>query len=150
MWPDGIVVAPPVLNQHLCLAKCREDLPIQEFVSEFRVQALAVAILPWTSRLDIERPDADPAQPLPHADRDELGTVVGANVLRWAVGDEEIGQTVEHVVGSKPSGNHDRQAPARELVEHHEHAEGATVLCPILDEVIGPNVVRPLRSQTDA
>ena len=36
------------------------------------------------------------------------------------------------------------------IVEHDEHAEGATVLCPILDEVIGPDVVRPLGSQTDA
>ena len=36
------------------------------------------------------------------------------------VRDEEIGQTVEHVVGSEPSRNDDRQAPARELVEHHE------------------------------
>jgi hypothetical protein len=48
------------------------------------------------SRLDVERLDADPAEPVAHVCRDE-------------------GQAVEHVVGSKPSGNDDRQAPAREL-----------------------------------
>jgi hypothetical protein len=40
------------------------------------------------------------------------------------------------------SANDDRQAPARELVEHNEHAKGATILSPILDEVVGPDAVR--------
>jgi len=71
-------------------------------------------------------------------------------MLRRTVSDEELGQTVEHVVGSETSRNADSQAPPRELVEHDEHAERATVLCPILDEVIGPDVVWPLGSQTDA
>jgi len=66
------------------------------------------------------------------------------------MGNEEIGQAVEHVVGSKPSSNDDRQAPPRELVEHDEHADGASVLCAILDEVVGPDVVRTLRSETNA
>lgn|SRR5205085_3849974 len=71
-------------------------------------------------------------------------------MLRRTVGDEEIGQTLEHVVGSEPSGNNDRQAAARELVEHDQHAEGAAVPCAVLDEVAGPDVVRTLRSETDA
>src|SRR5438876_382807 len=71
-------------------------------------------------------------------------------MLRRTVGDEEIGQTLEHVVGSEPSGNNDCQAAARELVEHDQHAESATVLCPILDEVVRPDVVRTLRSETNA
>jgi hypothetical protein len=66
-------------------------------------------------------------------------------VLRWPVSDEEIGQAVEHIVGSEPSRNNDREAAARELVEHDEHAKGATILSPILDEVVRPDVVRPLR-----
>src|SRR5436190_5923704 len=57
-------------------------------------------------------------------------------MLRRTVGEEEIGQTLEHVVGSEPSGNNDCQAAAREFVEHDQHAESATVLCPILDEVV--------------
>jgi hypothetical protein len=32
------------------------------------------------------------------------------------VSDEEIGQAVEHIVGSEPSRNNDREAAARELV----------------------------------
>ena len=67
-------------------------------------------------------------------------------MLGRTVRDEEIGQALEHVVGSEPSRHDDRQAAARELVEHDEHAEGATVLCAILDEVVGPDVVRTLRA----
>ncbi len=32
--PDGIVVTPPVLDQHLGLTKCCEDLAIEQLVSE--------------------------------------------------------------------------------------------------------------------
>ena len=63
MRPDGIVVASPVLDQHLRLAERREDLAVQELISELRVQALAVAVLPRASRFDVERLDADPSQP---------------------------------------------------------------------------------------
>jgi hypothetical protein len=71
-------------------------------------------------------------------------------VLRWSVRDEEIGQAMKHVVGSEPPGNDDCQASARELIKHDEHAESATVVSTILDEVVRPDVVRPLRSETYA
>ena len=63
MWSDGVVVFAPVLDQDFSLAQRREDLTIQKLVSELRVQALAVVILPRTSRFDVERLDADPAKP---------------------------------------------------------------------------------------
>jgi hypothetical protein len=66
------------------------------------------------------------------------------------VRDEEVGQTLEHVIGSEPSRNDDRQAPARKLIQHDEHAKGPTVLGAILDEVVGPDVVRPLGPETHA
>ena len=150
MRSDGIVVPSPVLDQHFRLSKCREDFAVQEFVPQFRVQAFAIAILPRTSRFDVKRFDADPAEPFSHVDCDELWAVVGANVLRRSVGDEEIGQTVEHVVGSQPPCDDNRQTPPRELIEHDQHAEGATVVRAILNEVIGPDVVRPLGSETHA
>ena len=50
----------------------------------------------------------------------------------------------------QPPGNDDRQTAARELVEHDQHAEGATVVGAVLDEVVGPDVVRPLRPETHA
>ena len=150
MRPDGIVVASPVLDQHLRLAERREDLAVQELISELRVQALAVAVLPRASRFDVERLDADPTEPASYVSGDELGSVVGPNVFWRAVSNEEIGETVEHVIGSEPPCDDDRQTAARELVEHDEHAECATVLCPILDKVVRPDVVWSLGSQPHA
>jgi hypothetical protein len=78
--------------------QCLRQLSISTSATELRVQALAIAILPWAVRFDIERLDADPAEPLPHVDCDELWAVVGANLLRRSVRDEEIGQTLKHVI----------------------------------------------------
>ena len=43
---DGIVVAPPLLDEDLGLAERMEDLPVQQLVPEPGVEALAVAVLP--------------------------------------------------------------------------------------------------------
>ena len=150
MRSDGIVVTSPVLDQDFRLTQRREDLAVEKLVSQLRVQALAVAVLPWTSRFDVERLDADPAEPVTNVARDELRAVIGANVLRRPVGDEEIGQTLEHVVGSKPSRNDNRQAPARELIQYDQHAEGAAVLRAVLNKVVRPDVIDPLGSVPNA
>lgn len=150
MRPDGVVVSSPVLDQYVRFPQRREDLAVQKLVPELRVEALAIAVLPWASRFDAERLDAVPAEPFPHIDRDELGAVVGANVLRRSVGGKEVGQTVKHVIGSQPPCHDDCQTPARELVEHDQHAEGSTVMGAILHEVVGPDVVGPLGPETHA
>ena len=43
---DGIVLAPPLLNQHGRLRQRVEDLPVQQLVPELAVEALVVAVLP--------------------------------------------------------------------------------------------------------
>ena len=43
--PDGVVVAPPLLDQHFCLPQCVEDLAIEQLVPELAVKALVVAVL---------------------------------------------------------------------------------------------------------
>ena len=55
MWPDGVVVPAPALDQHLCLAKRGEDLAVEQLVPELGVEALAIPILPGTTRLDEQR-----------------------------------------------------------------------------------------------
>ena len=80
MRSDGVVVFAPALDQHFGLAQRHEYLTIQKLVSELRVQALAIAILPWASRFYVERLDADPAEPLPHIDRDKF----------WAIAHQEL------------------------------------------------------------
>ena len=52
MWAELIVVPTPDLRQHLGLLPRREDFPVEEFIPEFAVEALDVAVLPRTPRLD--------------------------------------------------------------------------------------------------
>ena len=71
-------------------------------------------------------------------------------MLRRAVSDEEIRETLQHVVGSELPRNDNGQTAARELVEHHEHSKGPAILSAILDEVVGPDVIGALGSQANA
>src|SRR5487761_520848 len=53
--PDGVVVDSPPLRQHPDLFHRVKDLAVQELVPQLRVEALAVAVLPWASWFDIGR-----------------------------------------------------------------------------------------------
>ena len=74
-----------------------------------------------TAGFDVERFDADLAEPVANADRHELWSIVRSDVFGRAVLSEEVGQAMQHIVGSQPSGHDDRQAAACELIEHDEH-----------------------------
>ena len=94
-------MASPLLDQRQGFAECYEDFHIQKFLSEFRVEALVGAVSPRTAWLDIMRLDADPSKPATHVARDELRPIVGTNMFRPAVFDEEISKAMRHVVRTK-------------------------------------------------
>ena len=71
-------------------------------------------------------------------------------MARHAAQDEEIRQDVDHVDGLQLAIDADCQALMRELVDHVEHAILLPVMGSILDEVIRPDVIAVLRSQSDA
>ena len=52
MWSFLVIVLPPLLNHDLDLLQAVKDFSIEQFVPELAVEALAVAVLSWTSRLD--------------------------------------------------------------------------------------------------
>src|SRR6056297_2066160 len=75
VWADGVVVDAPLLDDDLGLADGVEDLAVEQFVPEPRVEALNVAVFPRRARLDVGGPGADRCDPVPDRGRDELGTV---------------------------------------------------------------------------
>src|SRR4051794_959434 len=83
--PDLVVGVSPSLDQHRCLLQAVEDLEVQQLVSELAVEAFAVAVSPGTARLDEERRHAAAPEPLANRRGDELGAVVGADVVGGAV-----------------------------------------------------------------
>ena len=52
--PEGIVFHSPPFDEHLGLLECVKDLPVEQFVPEFAVEAFTVAVLPGTAGFDIE------------------------------------------------------------------------------------------------
>ena len=44
MWPDGIVVPAPGLDQDLRFHQGVEDLPVGQFIAQRTVEGLAVAV----------------------------------------------------------------------------------------------------------
>ncbi len=67
-----------------------------------------------------------------------------------AAQDEQVRQGIDHRGRIELPVDPDRQALSGEFVDDVEHSELPPVVRPALDEVVGPDVVRPLRPETDA
>jgi hypothetical protein len=79
--PEMSVDAPccsgvPVSDHNLSRLQCVEDFGIEQLIAQLAVEALAIAILPWTSRFDVRGLGSDGADPIPERLGNELGTVV--------------------------------------------------------------------------
>src|SRR4249920_198102 len=143
-------MAPPAFDDDLGLFQCVEDFAIEQLVTELRVEALAVAVLPRATRHDIGGLGADSGNPFAHRLGHELGTVVGSDVTWDAAQDEQIGERVDHVYGPQLPADADRQALPGELVDDVEHAETPSIVGAVLNEVVGPDMVGMLRPKPDA
>ncbi len=81
MWPDGVVVAPPRLDQNLGLGEAVEDLAVEQFVAQRAVEALVVAVLPGRARGDVKRLHTDLPQPVLDGGGDELASIAHREAL---------------------------------------------------------------------
>ena len=150
MRPHSIVMAPPALDDDLGFAKRVEDFAVEKLVAQASIEALDVAILPWTAPLDVSGLGADRSDPVLHCLGDELGTIVRPDMARDASHNEEIGQGVDHVDRLELAVDSNCQALVTELVDDREHAQSTAIMGAVLDEVIGPDVIGPLWPQADA
>jgi len=147
---DSIVVLSPVFDDDLCLLQAVEDFAIEQFVTELRVEALAIAIFPRTAGHDVGGFGTDRSDPFAERLGNEFRPIVGSNVLGDATQDKQIGQNVDHIRCLQLSADLDGNAFPCELIDHIEHAELPSVVGAILDEVIGPDMVGILRPKPDA
>ena len=75
VWPLGVVVFPPLLDQDLSLTQTVEDFAIEQFISHSPVEVFAISILPRRTWLDECRLCIDSRDPLPNRLGDELRPV---------------------------------------------------------------------------
>jgi len=140
VWAQSVVMLAPPARDAADLLQAVEDLAIEQFIAKAGIEALDISILPGAAGFDVEGGDTEPTQPLSHRMGDELGTIIGPDMFRRPMLDEQVGQHVDHVVGPEPSQRHHRQTFAAELVDDIEHPELASVARLILDEVVRPHM----------
>ncbi len=140
----------PALDQYFGLLQRVEDLRIQQLVPELAVEAFVVSVLPRAAGLDVERLHPDPPQPVTYGDDRELGSVVRADMVGRAILDEELRDVRQDALAVQLAVHMDGQTSASIFVDDRQHPEGPSVMGPIHDEVIGPDVVRAFRPEPDA
>ena len=94
MRANPIVMTPPALDDDLRLTQRGEDLAVEEFVTQARIEALDVAVLPRTARGDEGGFRPDGRDPILDGLGHELRTIVRTDIAGYAAQDEEIGQDV--------------------------------------------------------
>lgn len=80
-----IVVDAEVFDDDSGFAQVKEQFPIEALVAQPGMEALDPAVLPGTSRLNIDRFYTMLAEPVLHDASDELAAVVAAQMIRRAV-----------------------------------------------------------------
>src|ERR1700722_9754931 len=146
MRPVMVVILFPLLGQPLRSGQALKHLQRQELVPEPAVEALGVAVLPRTSRLDVQRLDIHPTQPAPDCSRDELGAVVRADTLRHAAHPKQLGQRVDHILARDAASHLQGQTFARILIHDRQPLELAPARRVIEHKVPAPHVISVLRS----
>jgi hypothetical protein len=89
---DGVVLDPPVLDQHACFEQAAERLDGEQLVAQPPAERLDVRVLPGRARLDVAAPGL--VEPAPVAQRvgGQLRAVVATDAPRWpaALGDQAV------------------------------------------------------------
>ena len=150
MRADLVVVLAPESGDDTDFLQCVEDLSVEELVAEPGVERFDVPVLPGAAWFDEQGAHADFFKPLSDGLGRELGSVVRTNMRRRPTLDEEIGKYGQDIIGSEAPLWHHGQAFTAELVDDVQHPVLPPVVGDVLNEVVAPDIARPLRPQSDA
>jgi len=78
----GVVLCAPLFDDDLGFTQRIEDFAVQTFIAQLAVETFAVAILPGTARLDVERRRANSTQPATQCAFDKFRTVIRTQMRR--------------------------------------------------------------------
>ncbi len=79
--------------------------------------------------------------------RSELSAIIATDVIRRTMKLEQPGQHRQNIIALEFALDMDRQASARVLIDHGEHAERLAVMGAVHDKVITPYMAAALRTQ---
>src|SRR5215813_11305325 len=145
MRPDGIVVTPPLLDHDLRFRAGSKPFKAKTFIPELAVKAFVCTVLPWLAGIAERHVHAVVRSPLQDSPRDELRTVVRAQVARRTMNADQLGQHFNHAPRANRSGHVNRQAFTRVLIDHGQTLQLLAAGTRIEYEVIRPDVPCPRR-----
>lgn len=149
MRSDRVVVLAPLLDNNGGFLQAVEDLPIEQFIAQFSVKGLAVAVLPGTAGFDVKCLRSKFGKPAAHDLCCHLRAVVRANVFRDALGEHHIGHRLNDAKAIDPASHPDRKALPGELVDQRHQSELSSIMGLRFDEVVAPHMIAMLRPQPD-
>ena len=117
-----IILDAPLFDLAARIGERNEDVFIQAFLAQARIEALDKAVLPWAARRDVGGLRADAADPLLHRFGNELRAIVGTDVLGDATQNEQIGKHIDDVDRFEPARDPNGQALVGELIDDVEQA----------------------------
>jgi hypothetical protein len=85
VWTYIVILSTPVIDNHPSFSERPQLFAVQAFFTQTCVEAFDDAILPWTTRIDVERFDLILSQPLTQGTFNELRAIVAADMLRSSV-----------------------------------------------------------------
>ena len=97
--PRCIVLGAPALEQVACFDKAGEELAVQQFAEQTRVEGFDESVLLGGAGADEERRHADACKPAPDRLRDKLWSVVRTDALRHASLDHDRREHAGHLFG---------------------------------------------------
>jgi len=118
VWTYIVILSTPVLDNHPSFSERPQLFAVQAFFTRTCVDAFDDAILPWTTRIDVERFDLILSQPLTQVTFNELRAIVAADMLRSSVHINQVGDNLTHFMGIDPAIHMDAQTFASMLIEH--------------------------------
>jgi len=91
VWPRGVVVVPPVFDEHSGFGEQSEFGDAQQFISDLAVERLDPRVLPGSFWFDVDRAKASQVAPDPQDPGDHLRSVVHPDEARCtAPGNEPL------------------------------------------------------------
>ena len=136
-----VVEVPPVVKDDLCVPDGEEDLPIQAFHSQPRVEAFRESVLPGFTRFDVPGLDVLAGQPQGQVMGDKFRSVVAPYKRWWAVQGHEFLQSLPYLLSCEAVVCTQSQTATSELVFDGQDADGRAILQALMDEIVGPNLV---------
>src|SRR6266566_8889520 len=115
-----------------------EDLVIEQLVAQPGIKTLDEPVLPWTARRDVGGVCSDGTDPLLHRLGNELRAIIGTHMPGNAAQDEQVGEHIDDIDRSEPARYLNGQTFVGKFVDDVEHAEFASIMGALLDEVVRP------------